>query len=550
MDPQRPTRRSRFRSFVVRHRFAIRDLSLIAAAALVGGYVLFAIDLFRHENGMTAAEAVIELDEALLLGSFVAVALLVFSWAQFRRQGREIALRRAAERHARELAYQDGLTGLPNRRQFEEALTTALGAPPRAGACHALLLLDLNGFKQVNDVYGHGRGDDVLIMVAQRLRQAVRDGDMVARLGGDEFAVVSTHLAGAEAATSIALRIIDGLEPAIQLGDTAHRVGAAIGIALLPQDAATSEEAIRKADVALYRAKTERRSAMRFFEEEMDAQVRERDALIHALRAAIEADAIHPLFVPTVHLATRTVTNFEVSPRWINEAGAVVEPERFIPIAEDTGLIHALAENMLRKACAAAATWPDHVRLAMDIYPSQLRDELLAARIVRILHEAGVAPRRLELEITESALVADIDAAQRTLGDLRGAGVRIVLDNFGTGYSSLYHLRSVRLDKVKVDRSFIEGMATDTREEGIVRALVGLGRGLGLEVGVEGLSDTEQGASLLRTGADEGQGHLFSGPMTAAEALAWVSDENGGAPDARPALRAPTRSSSSVPRQS
>ena len=445
----------------MRHRFAIRDLSLVAAGTLVALYWVYAVDVFENEPGLSEKKATVELDEALLVGALLALGLLVFAWRQYVRQRRETARRIAAEQHARQLAYQDGLTGLPNRRQFEEALTEALGSPPRAGAGHGLFLLDLNGFKQINDVHGHGVGDEVLTIVGHRLLGAMREGDMVARFGGDEFAILATHLAGSEAATNVALRVIEALDTPILAGGAVHRVGVGIGTAILPQDADTNEEAMRKADVALYRAKAERRSALRFFEPAMDARVRERSAFEQELRAAIDAGAIRPFFAPVIRFATGEVIGFELKPQWLGTDGAPVPADRFVPVAEEVGLIHVLAENLLRQGCQAAVLWPAQVTLSADLFASQLRDQLLPARIVRLLQETGLAPSRLELEITESALVADPESAGALLGTLRAAGIRVVLDNFGTGYSSLYHLRNFKLDAVKIDRRFVEAMGAD-----------------------------------------------------------------------------------------
>jgi diguanylate cyclase (GGDEF)-like protein len=256
---------ARLRRFVIRHRFVIRNMSLLIAATLLALYGAFAVDLFETEGQIGVRQAKIELDEALLTGLLLGLALLIFGAHHHFGQKRELARRVAAERQARELAYQDGLTGLPNRRQFEDALRAAIAAPPRAGASHGVFLLDLNGFKQINDLHGHGVGDQVLVGVAQRLAASVREGGVVARFGGDEFAILAHHLSDAEAATSIALRIIEVLEPMILAGGALHRVGVGVGIALLPTDAITPGEALRKADVALYRAKAERRSALRFF---------------------------------------------------------------------------------------------------------------------------------------------------------------------------------------------------------------------------------------------------------------------------------------------
>lgn len=507
----------------MRHRVSIRDLSIIFVGALAALYYVYAVDVFANEGSIGPKKGVIELDEALLVGGLVTLALLGFAVKQYRSQKREVARRVAAERYARELAYQDGLTGLPNRRQFEEALAAAIASPPRAGASHAVYFLDLNGFKQINDVHGHGVGDEVLIVVAQRLLSAMRDGDIVARFGGDEFAILATHVAGPEAATNVALRVIEALGTPIGAGGAIHGVGAGIGVALVPSDAGTSEEAMRKADIALYRAKAERRSALRFFEPQMDARVIERASLEKALHAAIDDDRIQPVFQPTVQLASQEVVGFEMMPRWIDEDGNIVPVERFIAIAEETGLIHALAENVLRKACAAAARWPAGTTLSTDIYPGQLRDNLLPARVIRLLHETGLTAQQLELEITESALVADPENARATLGALRAAGVRITLDNFGTGYSSLYHLRNFKLDKIKIDRSFVQTMARDPESASIVSALAGLGRGLGLIVAAEGIESVDEERLLLGDNCDVSQGSMCNEPINAEDTLNLLS---------------------------
>jgi diguanylate cyclase (GGDEF)-like protein len=498
------------RSFIIRHRVSIGDLALLAAVMAVAAYIAFDVDVFMHESQLTPRKAIIELDEMALLGALLAVGLLAFGWRRYAEQKREVRRRMAAEAQARELAYQDVLTGLPNRRQFDEALRAALDAPPRAGGAHALCLLDLNGFKQVNDVHGHGIGDEVLIVIGQRLRGAMREGDMVARFGGDEFAILAHHLAGPEAAANVALRAIEMLEAPIAGGHTLHHVGAGVGIALLPADATTPEEALRKADVALYRAKAERRSALRFFEPGMDQRIHERAAMERALRDAIAAGAIEPMFQPTFDLGTRAVVGFEAVPRWVHPTDGPIPPERFIAIAEDVGLIHELAEHLLRQACAVAVGWPAHVRLSIDIVPVQLKDNQLAARIVGILRETGLPAERLEVEITESALVADLEAARTILGALREAGVRIALDNFGTGYSSLYHLRNFKLDKIKIDRSFVETMRSERESAAIVDALVGLGHGLGLTIAAEGIENKAQESQLLTSGCQQGQGGISS----------------------------------------
>jgi len=509
MDWKRP------RSFVRRHRRSIAELSIILVALLTATYWVYEVDVFANEDRMTVKEKTIELDETLLLGGLLTFALLAFAVRRYAEQKREISRRVLAEERVRELAFQDGLTGLPNRRQFDDSLKAALAAPPRSGAAHAVFLLDLNGFKQVNDVHGHGIGDELLIVAAQRLLSAVRDGDLVARFGGDEFAILARHVSGAEAATNVALRVIQALETPVATGTLRHRISVGIGIALAPHDGSTEEEVLRKADVALYRAKSERRSALRFFEEQMDHGVRERERMERELRAAMTDGSLVTVYQPTVDLQTRRIVGFEATPRWTHPAMGEIPAARFIPIAEETGLIHELAERILCDACNTATHWPDNVTLALDLYPMQLRDPDFKSRVLSRLSKSGLSPRRLEIEITESALVQDLGSAQEVLGGLRDAGVRIALDNFGTGYSSLYHLRNFKLDKIKIDRGFIASITSQQESAAIVSALVGLGSGLGLTVAAEGIDATQQRISLLGSGCTLGQGHLFGGPVSA-----------------------------------
>jgi len=509
---------------MIRHRTSLKELSLIIAGLIVGLYLTLEFDFFLTAHNATPHEQTIELDEALLLGAIVAIGLLLFSIRRYLEQKRETARRVAAEQHVRELAFRDPLTGLANRRQFDDALKAAAAAPPREGAVHAVFLLDLNGFKQINDIHGHGIGDEVLVLTAQRLLGAMRDGDLVARLGGDEFAVLALHLSSSEAATNVAFRIIEALAAPMATGNTKHQVGSGIGIALIPDDASTPEQALRKADLALYRAKEERRSAVRFFEEEMDKRVQERQWLEQELRAAVVNGDIQAYFQPSVDLKTRMIVGFEASPRWIHPSFGEVPPDRFIPIAEESGLIHELADQIMRQACTAAAQWPREVILSIDVLSSQLKDKTLTARVIQILQDSGLPPERLEIEITESALVRDLEAAKQILGGLREAGVRIALDNFGTGYSSLYHLRNFKLDKIKIDSSFIRAMVAEQESAEIVRALVGLAHGLGLTIAAEGIQDSEQQASLVSNGCEQGQGYLYSVPVSAQRTLAVIHE--------------------------
>jgi diguanylate cyclase (GGDEF)-like protein len=500
------------------YRASIGDALFLTFIVLVVAFVAFAFDLFEHEGKLAEKRLLIDLNEMLLLGSVVSVCLVIFTARRVFEQRRELRWRKRAEQEARVLAMEDPLTGLANRRSFDEALKKAVGAPPSSGAVHAVFTLDLNGFKRINDIFGHAVGDEVLVQVGRRLSSLVRGIDLVSRLGGDEFAILAHHVTGPEGANGLALRIIDALSPPIVVGSMEHTVGTGIGIALFPRDARDTQELLRKADIALYRAKAESRSCARFFEDEMDAHLKERDFLERELRAAIGAEGLQPYYQPLVDLKSGAIIGFEALARWNHPVMGSIPPERFIPIAEDSGLIRELTGVLLRRACRDARQWPSSVTLSFNISPVELRDRTLGLRVMAILADTGLAPSRLELEITESALVRDMDAAQDVLGSLREGGIRIALDDFGTGYSSLYHLRNFKLDKIKIDRTFIDAMLKEPESATIVRALLGLGRGLGLIVMAEGVESGAQAEALLTQGCDQGQGYLYSEAVDGAAA--------------------------------
>jgi predicted signal transduction protein with EAL and GGDEF domain len=352
------------------------------------------------------------------------------------------------------------------------------------------------------------------------LRAATREADTVARLGGDEFAVVADLGAGGpEDATRLARRIVAALEAPFDLGGVTVQVGCSVGIALAPQDAGDPEALMRLADLALYRAKAEGRGCFRFFEAGMDAKIRERAELEADLRLAVARDELEPHFQPLVEISSGRLVGFEMLARWTHPVRGVVDPERFVPIAEDTGLVAAMSERLLRKACRAAAAWPDHLSVAVNISPLQLRDRALPTVVRSALEEAGLPPRRLEIELTESALIGNLELAREIMGDLKALGVHLALDDFGTGYSSLAHLQALPFDKLKIDAGFVHAMANDSGSRKIVAAVVGLGLSLGLPTVAEGVEELEQAEALARLGCDVGQGWLFGHPVPA-EAVA------------------------------
>ena len=469
---------------------------------------------------------------------------------------------RQALAYTEAVARTDALTGLPNRRRLYEELRAMLARAERSGHGTALLLLDLDRFKAVNDVHGHPAGDQLLQLVAARLRGFARANDLIARLGGDEFALVASldplgqRSLHNEAAAQIARRVVTALEVPFKLANgTTVQIGASVGVALaqsLSQSLAqlgdeSADALVGRADMALYRAKADGRGCFRFFEPYMDDHIQARASLEAELRQAIADDLIIPHFQPLVAMGTERLVGFEMLARWPHPARGMVPPAEFVPIAEDTGLLGPMTERLLRRACRVAMTWPPDVLLACNVSPLQLRDRGFPAMVRAALDESGLPPHRLELEITESALVGDLDLARDLLNELKALGVRLALDDFGTGYSSLRHLNMLPFDKLKIDAGFVGAMLHNVESRKIVAAVVGLGHSLGLITVAEGVEEPETAAMLRDLGCDIGQGWLFGrpGPAEAASALllrchtgrtvgAWHWPSSGPPPVPRP----------------
>ncbi|GIX10247.1 EAL domain-containing protein [Elioraea sp.] len=434
----------------------------------------------------------------------------------------DITERRRAEAQITYLARHDGLTGLANRLLLRERVDHALAQCARGGQC-ALLALDLDGFRAVNESLGHPAGDQVLRQVAERLRACVRETDSVARLGGDEFAVVQTGLERGEDAAALARRVIAALAKPFAVEGQTVELGASVGIALAPRDGATHDALLSHAQLALELCRRERRGAFRFFEPEMDAAAQRRRALETDLKQALEREEFQAAYQPIVEIASGRVVGFEALLRWRHPARGMVSPVEFIPVAEELGLIVPIGAWMLRRACADAAAWPDGIRVAVNVSAVQFRDPALVATVATALADSGLPASRLEIEITESLLLEDEAATGALLHRLRGLGVRIAMDDFGTGYSSLGYLRSFPFDKIKIDQSFIRDLDSKPDSRAIVRAIAALGRSLGMRTTAEGV---ETGAILeiLRTeGCTEAQGYLFSRPCAAERVPALLS---------------------------
>ncbi|GJE71248.1 putative bifunctional diguanylate cyclase/phosphodiesterase [Methylorubrum podarium] len=419
--------------------------------------------------------------------------------------------RDAATKQAEAIARHDALTGLANRRLFVEAVEDLRGR--MAGRDRAaVLLIDLDRFKPVNDLYGHAAGNAVLCAVADRLEDLLPAGGLAARLGGDEFALLVPFTGSLDNLTRLAQQVIASLVAPIAWNGGAVKIGATIGIAVVSAES-DADALLHAADLAMYQGKREGRGTCRVFEDSMDAELRERAALEAELREAIESGKIEPFYQPVVSLPQRDCVGLEVLARWRHPTRGLLGPDQFIPIAEETGMIADLSYHLLRQACLDARSWPSHLLLAINIAPQQFQDRDLAQRILAILAETGLSPHRLEVEITESALVRDLEAARATLTSLQNLGVRIALDDFGTGYSSLYHLRELKFDKLKIDRSYVDTITMSAERAKLVDAIIKLGSSLGLVTTAEGIETDASVDWLSDQGCDFGQGYLFGKPM-------------------------------------
>ena len=425
--------------------------------------------------------------------------------------------RDAAAKQAEAIARHDALTGLANRRLFVEAVN-GLSGRMEGGERAAVLLIDLDRFKPVNDLYGHAAGNAVLCAVADRLEDLLPVNGIAARLGGDEFALLVPFTGGIENLKRLAQQVITSLVAPISWNGGAVKIGATIGIALIAAES-DADTALHAADLAMYQGKREGRGTYRVFEDSMDTELRERAALEAELREAIEHGAIEPFYQPVVSLPQRDCVGLEVLARWRHPTRGLLGPDQFIPIAEETGMIADLSYHLLRQACLDARSWPSHLLLAINIAPQQFQDRDLAQRILAILAETGLSPRRLEVEITETALVQDLEAARTTLTSLQNLGVHIALDDFGTGYSSLYHLRELKFDKLKIDRSYVDTITMSEERAKLVDAIIKLGSSLGLVTTAEGIETDASVAWLSGQGCNFGQGYLFGKPMPKGEVM-------------------------------
>ena len=450
--------------------------------------------------------------EFLMLATFMGAALI----GAFVRKSiilrRTMAERDAAALQAEQVARHDALTGLANRRLFLEALG-CWQAANEAGLPSAVLLIDLDRFKPVNDLYGHAAGNAVLCAVADRLRAFLPRHGMAARMGGDEFAMLLRLEGGSEGLLRLAERVIASISAPVLWNGNELKVGATVGIAFVTGELADADAVLHAADLAMYQGKKDGRGVVRVFKSAMDEELRARAQLEIELRAAIENGEIEPFYQPVVSLPGRKLIGVEVLARWRHPIRGLLAPSEFIAVAEETGSISDLCYSLIRRACRDAREWPAELTLAVNIAPQQFLDAWMAERILAILTETGFPPHRLEVEITESALIQDLDGTRRTLTSLQNLGVRVALDDFGTGYSSLYHLRELKFDKLKIDRSYVDSVTMSTERAKLVDAIIKLGASLGLVTTAEGIETEDSSSWLSDQGCEFGQGYLFGKPM-------------------------------------
>ncbi len=444
---------------------------------------------------------------------------------------RDLRERRAAEEKIRYLAEHDGLTGLPNRNSLQARLAAALERVEASGESLSVICIDLDHFKEANDQHGHLAGDAILVDTARRLQSAVQAPSFAARLGGDEFIVV--QVAGGDqptAAAELSGRLIEMLAAPVAYDGQELALGSSLGVSLYPDDGRTAEALMANADMALYRAKESGRGVYRFFKREMDDSIRERRNLARDLRQGIADEELVVHYQPLARATDGEVCGFEALVRWKHPTRGMIPPLEFIPVAEENGLIGALGDWVLRRACADAASWEKPLRIAVNLSPIQLHNPALPSLVHEVLITTGLSPSRLELEITESALFKDYQRALDNLRRLKALGVRIAMDDFGTGFSSLSTLQSFPFDKIKIDKSFVENIHRHDRATVIVRAVLGLGRSLEIPVVAEGVETEEQIVFLRGENCTELQGYAIGRPAPVDTLMAWTMASATGAP--------------------
>ena len=498
------------------------DAFFLTLISVLAAFICVRYEVMEWLMEFAASYERYEIDEIFALLIILSLAFGVFSWRRVLDLREQIASRNAAEARMRHLAMHDTLTGLPNRTLFARRLNQEIARAERDKTRVAVLALDLDAFKQINDFYGHGVGDALLVATGERINDLVRRMDTVARLGGDEFAIIQPGLDGPDPAAALASRIVRALAEPFEVEGHKLVMSVSIGITLSSRKRVHPVELLRAADVAMYRSKTEGRSTYTFFEADMDTQLRNRRELEQNLRQAIHRNEFEVHYQPLYSVPEQRLNGFEALLRWKHPTRGEIGPDEFIPIAEDIGLIPRIGEWVLAEACRTAAAWPEPMRLAVNVSPVQFKEPYLARRIESIARQSGLALNRLEIEITENVLMKDTESVLQILNEIKALGARVAMDDFGTGYSSLSYLRKFPFDKIKIDRSFVGDLEANQEDAAIVRAVVAMGQSLGMTTLAEGVESAEQWSQIADEGCQEAQGFLLGRPMPGDEACKLI----------------------------
>ena len=441
---------------------------------------------------------------------------------------RDITQRKESQERIQYLAHYDSLTGLPNRILLADRMKIAIGNAARYSKRLALLFVDLDRFKLVNDSLGHEIGDKLLKVAAERMQSTIRHIDTISRLGGDEFIVLLSQIVAAEDAARVAEKLIAAVSQPYRIEEHELLLTASVGISIYPDSGTEANSLLRNADASMYSAKEAGRNRYRFYSEDLTSRVTERLSLERDLRRAIERDEIFVVYQPQIELATRRVIGAEALMRWRHPGRGLVLPVSFIPVAEDSGLILSLGEHILRESCVQARQWCDRygfdVGVAVNISAVQFRQKDFTEAVLRVVADTGISPRCLELEVTESVVMQGVESVAEKMRILGAHGIKIAIDDFGTGYSSLSYLRQFNVDRLKIDQSFIHDLPDNADAEAIIRAIVAMGRSLGLHVIAEGVETEAQAQFLQSIECDESQGYLYAKPMIARDFEAWLTD--------------------------
>jgi diguanylate cyclase (GGDEF)-like protein len=500
-------------------------LQIVLVTCTVGMFVYLGgsvgAQLVRQYAGSVAST-----NQAMVSALLLNIALILLIWRRTTNLSSEVDVYRKAEVRAKHMAITDPLTNLFNRRAVKEKTAELSTRASRRGKSAAFMMLDLDGFKKINDLYGHDCGDQLLREVADRMRETVPPSSILSRLGGDEFGIcLMFEPEFPETVDRVAEDLIEALARPVTIGDIDHSVTASIGIARPEIDCDSIDMLIRRSDIALYAAKKNGRNGFCWFENGMEVELRTRNSLEADIRAAIPNGEFVPYFEQQIDLATGELAGFEMLARWVSPVRGLISPDEFIPVAEETGMIGDLSLSIIRKAMLEAKHWDPKLTISVNISPVQLKDPWLAQKIVKLLVETGFPANRLEVEITESSLFKNLSLAQSIVGSLKNQGIQIALDDFGTGYSSLAHLRALPFDRIKIDRSFVSTMLENPESLAIVSAITGLGASLSVPITAEGIEDEALVEKLRSLGCSKGQGWYYGQPMAVDQVNALLSDK-------------------------